>query len=108
MKSCPAKKGDFLEFFAGDDHLQSALNMQMSQPPSNKCYAEKINSSHSLPKSHARIVAEVNLLCALSTCPGGDLSVSTLVVMILHSGYLKTSLLKPATFNDLLTYFAYV
>jgi len=34
MKACPAKKGDFLEFFA-----------------------------------------EIDLLCALSTCPGGDLSV---------------------------------
>ncbi len=34
MKACPAKKGDYLEFFA-----------------------------------------EIDLLCALSTCPGGDLSV---------------------------------
>jgi uncharacterized protein YcgI (DUF1989 family) len=33
MKACPAKKGDYLEFFA-----------------------------------------EIDLLCALSTCPGGDLS----------------------------------
>jgi uncharacterized protein YcgI (DUF1989 family) len=34
MKACPAKKGDYLEFFA-----------------------------------------EIDLLCAISTCPGGDLSV---------------------------------
>jgi len=35
MKACPAKKGDYLEFFA-----------------------------------------EIDLLCAISTCPGGDLSVA--------------------------------
>ena len=34
MKACPAKKGDFIEFFA-----------------------------------------EIDLICALSTCPGGDLSI---------------------------------
>lgn len=35
--------------------------------------------------SHLEIVAEINVLCALSTCPGGDLSVRFLRILIFIS-----------------------
>lgn len=56
MKSCPAKKGDYFEV--------SGTYFECQQP----------NSLNVANIYNLQFFAEIDLLCALSTCPGGDLS----------------------------------
>ena len=81
MKSCPAKKGDFFEFFAGNPFPEIAPSFFEYSYMTWDCDHAGAMMTWRLIKSNSALALATqgqhwyNILCALSTCPGGDLSV---------------------------------